>query len=169
MVHEEKFELLFAFALRQCNLTYLNKFLEYHLDKNFEGHLKKFIGFLVLIKRKFEEPLFSKGLIDATDNWIKEWEIDLKDSGGEKIKAHLSVEQLAFIFRALHECKLIEGNNAKLIGRVVSRAFNSKAKEDFSPGNLSKKYYELSDDTLEFWLYQFSKMEAFARRQLEKK
>ena len=169
MVHEETFELLFAFALRQCNLSYLNEFLQYHLDHNFEGELNSFIRFMVLIKRKFEMPLFTDGSIDAVNQWIQENEINVKNSVTEKIKTYLTVEELACLFKALTETNLIDKSNKKSIFRVIGKSFESKTREEISIGSIDKNFASPTFDTWESWEDKFDKLHKFAATQKQKK
>ncbi len=166
-VTDDQFEVLFAFALRHCDLMQIHSFLHFHLLNNFEGKLKQYCQYLTQINRKFGSTLFTTELSDSIKDWISDNEINTIKPNGEKIKTYLTVKQLAFLFRALKECKLIEGSNAQLVGRVMSKAFDSKAKEDLSAGNLSKHFYDLTDDAVEFWLLLFPKLEAFAKKQQE--
>lgn len=169
MVDAGTFELLFAFALRQCDLSYLVQFMEYHIDHNFEGDLSHFIKYLVLIKRKFEEPLFSKGLIAASDQWIKENENNVKNSGGEKIKTYLTVDQLAFLFKAMVENHIIDKRISASLFRVISRSFESKAQDDVSVGSIDKFYATPTEKALDFWIDNFDRMQKIAIRMKQKK
>lgn len=145
----------------------IHSFLHFQLQNNFAGEPKQFHQYLAQINRKFGNTLFTTELSDSINDWISDNEMSIVKSDGEKIKTYLTVKQLAFLFRALKECKLIEGSNAQLVGRVISKAFDSKAKEDISAGNLSKHFYELSEDAVEFWLLLFPKLMAFAKEQQE--
>ncbi|HUM45833.1 MAG TPA: hypothetical protein PLD84_02825 [Chitinophagales bacterium] len=169
MLENESFEMLFAFALRQCNLSYMDSFLQYHLDHSFDADLKGFIRFVVLIKRKFEEPLFSNGLTDALNQWLRENEINLKNSGTEKIKTYLTVDQLAFLFKALVENHLIDKTNQKSIFRVIGKSFESKAQEDISIGSIDSDFHSPTDKALDFWIDNFDKMQKIAIRMKQKK
>ncbi|MBK9730649.1 MAG: hypothetical protein IPO83_05080 [Chitinophagaceae bacterium] len=168
-VMDYQFELLFAFALRQCDLMHIDSFLNFHFESNFAGTAKKYCQYLKQITRKFASKLLTTELSDSIKEWIVENENSEKESGVEKIKTYLTVKQLAFIFRALKEIKLIEGKTEKSIAKVISKAFDSKAQEDLSPESVYNHYYALDYGAIEFWLIQFPKLEKFTKKLKEKK
>ena len=167
MVDAGTFELLFAFALRQCDLSYLVQFMEYHIDHNFEGDLSHFIKYLVLIKRKFEEPLFSKGLIEATDQWIRENEASIKNSGGKKIKTYLTIDQLACLFKMLMDNGHLSDEPTRNIEGVCA-SFETKMVKNPSSNNLGQDFYKPTVKALDFWIDNFDKMAKRAIRLKQK-
>lgn len=62
------FEWMFAFALRQCDVTKVYDFLEYHLSTNFQCNKSEFLRFLKPLRNKYHEALFNNPLTEPF--WI---------------------------------------------------------------------------------------------------
>jgi hypothetical protein len=165
MATNYQFELLFAFYLRQCNLTELDDLLNYQLEQNFDSDLKEFIKYLVLLRRKFENILFSKGLTEAITEWIS---INEKNISKKKIKTHLTVDQLAFLFKALVENKLLSDDNKNDIINMVCENFEAKKQPHISVKSFNGKFYTPTEDAIKFWVDQFDKLNKLSIREEQK-
>jgi hypothetical protein len=160
-----QFEMLFAFSLRQCNLSEWDSFFEYHLEKSFNSELKPFIKLVVLIKRKFESTLFNKGQIEAISEWIG---FNEKVSNQKKIKTVLTVDQLAYLFKALRDTNIIIETNNSVIISWLSEAFESKIQSQISERSLNNKFYTPTHEASEFWQDQFQKLLDYTKGKKEK-
>ena len=111
--------------------------------------------------------LISKGMIllKSDDNN----ENNVKNSGGEKIKTYLTVDQLAFLFKAMVENHIIDKRISASLFRVISRSFESKAQDDVSVGSIDKFYATPTEKALDFWIDNFDRMQKIAIRMKQKK
>src|SRR5205823_565660 len=86
-----KLGLIFAFALRQCDLMKIFPFLDYHLERNFQSDLKTFIPYITQLNRKFSHTLFTDQLIKSIDDWIADKKGIAVKQNQKKVKTNLAV------------------------------------------------------------------------------
>lgn len=165
-IRKDRFELLFAFALRQCNIAELDSFFKYHLDQNFDGDMKEFRAYVAMVKRKYENPLYHKGLAEAIQEWII---LNESNPNPKKIKTSMTVGQLAFLFRMLVKNKLISEEPLKRLFECICLNFESKGMEQISALSFHNNYHSYTKEAAEFWIDQFDKLEKLSIRELQKK
>ena len=168
-ITDYQFELLFALALRQCDLMHIASFLGHHLLANFEGQSKQYCQYLTQINRKFGSALFATELSDSIKDWISENEDKMAAPASKKIKTYLTVDQLAFLFRALVDNGHLSDENKNTIITVACESFESKMKTEISKNSFDQKFYAPTDEALDFWIDNFDKMRKRAIREKQKK
>ncbi|MEI6750266.1 MAG: hypothetical protein WCM93_14005, partial [Bacteroidota bacterium] len=75
-----------------------------------------------------------------------------------KIPTDLTVAELAFLFRALHDAKLMKPFHDEDLYRVIAAFFSSRNKEDISPKNIKNKFLSPDINAIDFWETGFSKL-----------
>ncbi len=164
-IDADDFDLLLAFALRQCDLMRVDSFLHYHAKENFDADYYSFCRYIKQLERKFAQGLFTPELSDSLSDWIK---INERTSPSrEKIKTSLSVDKLAYLFKALFEAKLIDDNTKTRIIRVITESFESKEKKDIAENSFASKFHSPQYEAIEFWIYQFGKLIEQAKKDKE--
>jgi len=63
----------------------------------------------------------------------------------DKIELSLSVPQISYFFRILHNIGIINNSNQHEIFRVLSKSLKTQKTENISIGSLSSKYYSIDD------------------------
>ncbi len=63
----------------------------------------------------------------------------------DKIELSLSVPQISYFFRILHDIGIINNSNQHEIFRVLSKSLKTQKTENISIGSLSSKYYSIDD------------------------
>jgi hypothetical protein len=168
-ITDYQFELLFAFALRHCDLMHIHSFLHFHLMNNFEGKPKQYCQYLTQTNRKFGSTLFTTELSDSIKDWILENESKVSAPASRKIKTYLTVDQLAFLFRALVDNGHLSDENKNTIIAWACENFESKMKTEISKNSFDQKFYAPTDDALDFWVDNFDKLHKLAVRMKQKK
>lgn len=164
-----QFELLFAFALRQCDLMRIHSFLQYHLINNFDGKVKQYCKYLTQINRKFIGIFFTTELYESIKDWVLENENKGDFNVSKKIKTHLTVDQLAFLFRALVDNGHLNNNYKARIIEWACENFESKQMPVISSISFDSDYYQPTHQALDFWIDNFDKLTKIAVRIKQKK
>lgn len=159
-----EFELLFAFALRQCDLMKIDSFLQYHLVDNFGGKVKEYCKYLIQINRKFIGIFFTPELFDSVKDWVTVNENKQDVSITKKIKTDLTVDQLAFLFKALAVNHHFEDNTLTEVFEWVCENFESKRMADISVKSMHNNFYTTPPEVLDFWEDNFDKLSKIAIR-----
>lgn len=86
-----------------------------------------------------------------------------------KIKSSLSVTQLAFLFRALKDEKLISipDGEAESFYKFIADTFSSKRKDTVSPDSFKNNFLTLDPKAAEFWDEKFLHLRQFAQKKQE--
>jgi len=72
-----------------------------------------------------------------------------------KIKTKLTVPQLAYLFRALNDNKLIDVTNKTELFKFIAEAFQTKGSDDLSWNNIKNKFDTPEFKAVEFWDEKF--------------
>lgn len=164
---DSQFELIFAFALRQCDLMNIDSFLSYHLLANFEGNTKQYCKYLTQINRKFTTPLFTNELSNSIRDWLSENENKADVHISRKIKTYLTIDQLACLFKMLMDNGHLSDEPTKTI-EVVCASFETKMMRNPSSNNFGQDFYKPTIKALDFWIDNFDKMSKRAIRLKQK-
>jgi hypothetical protein len=80
------YDTFFAYKLRQVDMFQTDRFLEYHLEKYYNGNIEEFSRFLQLCLRKHQDKLLSPLVMQAVNEWItaKEKQVQAQLSGKEQ-------------------------------------------------------------------------------------
>lgn len=65
------FEFLFAFSLRQSNITEIFPFLDFHLADTFNNGRQAFIKYLIPLTKKYSETLFTEIVTETIFEWVE--------------------------------------------------------------------------------------------------
>lgn len=144
-------------------------FLAHHCKNSFASSIKTYINFLNPLKRKYDAILFPSALVATIDEWIEINKSISSEENPEKIKTNLAVDNLAYLFRILSDNSLISKDNQAITIRVVSSAFESKTKAEYSQDNFDKHFRGPQTDAIEYWIYWFKKLLKAAEDDLQKK
>ncbi len=70
--NNDQFDFWFALKLSQydAGLKYINEFLKYHLESNFNSKKQKFDEFLEIVLLQYESVVLSKKLVQRVENWM---------------------------------------------------------------------------------------------------
>ncbi len=165
--YPDEFEIIFAYAIRQCDLMQLNSFLKYHLEANFDSDIKLFCVYLTQLERKLGKDLFTAETSASVRDWVQENK-DKKFVGRKKLKTNLTVDKLAYLFKALTHAKLISDENKNDVISFAVEHFESKQQATISEGSFNSKFYSPDIDTLEYWKDQFNNLEKNTIREIQK-
>ena len=169
MITEDKispadFDLLFAFGLRQCNMMKVSLFLNFQLEKNFNSDLKFFHPYLTQLTRTYSSRIFTDQLTTTIEEWLSNNKPLDQKPRKEKVKTNLTVDNLAYLFRALVDLDLFSNENKAAVIRMIADNMQSKMREDLSKNSIEKKFFEPTDDAIAFWIDQFKKLAAKAEK-----
>ncbi len=151
------YDFFFALKLRNLDLLKIDAFLDYQLEKTYEGETTKFTRFLQLVLRKFEKKVLQPDYIQTAMEWISEKqkqtnsdekELSVKSKGIRKREPEdkltkLNQEQTALLIHYLQKGNIIfsdENLNKKQAGQVFSILTGFSA--DSLRQNLSKTELE---------------------------
>lgn len=162
------FDLLFALTLRECDIMKVNELLSYQLQKNFANSTEIFCKYLKQIVRKFRATLFTEEVDESIKEWMSEKEKNSETANRKKIKTVLTVDELAYLFKALLDSKLITHDNKNDVIACAVENFESKNQANISSGSFNSKFYSPSQKAIEFWIDQFDKLAKNAIRDMQK-
>ncbi|MBA2610813.1 MAG: hypothetical protein H0U95_02500 [Bacteroidetes bacterium] len=120
-VNDDFFDYFFIIKIRHLDLLEVDNYLTYHLENSFENDKQKFIRFLNLSVRKYDEKLLTHKIIDTIKEWIVSTEKITETSENdkpEKIKGRmqreagdkltsLNLTQTALLIQFMQEAKII--------------------------------------------------------------
>ena len=82
----------------------------------------------------------------------------------QKIITDLTVSQLAYLFNAMVEAKIIKTNNNEDLYRTIASTFSSLKKEDISVASIKNKFLSPEGSSVDFWMTGFSKLLRIAQK-----
>lgn len=81
-----------------------------------------------------------------------------------KIKTNLSVSQLAFMFRALFDNKIIPASNKTELFKTIAEVFQTKGKDDPSKNSIKNKFDTPDTNAVEFWDEKFLHLKQYTHK-----
>jgi len=130
--------------------NYLNEVFSYY-SKYFENYKEA----LIRLTDEFKSGLYTR----LNSNNIKL----------AKIETSLSVDELAYLVRALIESNIITNKNKSDVYRTVCATFSSKQRVDIKEKSLSNKFTTPGFKAMDRWLELFSKLMTFTRTEKNSK
>lgn len=85
----------------------------------------------------------------------------------QKIPTDLTVTQIAYLFNALIEAKIIKTNNYEDLYRSIAASFSSVKKEDFTTSSFKNKFLSPDGSAVDFWLTGFTRLLRIAEKKLQ--
>ena len=130
-----------------------------HVFKWYEKHFH-------LFREATEQALddFKKGYLGSFADFAAQQHVQPK----QKLKTNLTVKEIAYLFRALHDEGIIESRQKTDVFNFIAENFSSKQKEDIS-GNSIKNAFDTPDfNAVDFWQEKFTHFMQKAKKDKEK-
>ncbi len=134
----------------------LNKFTtaQYHFTKNA----------IELIDQRIELVMFSGSSNQASESTVSV----VQDSSLLKFKSHLSVPQLAYLFRCLHaEQGILHEKTKAGLFRKIAAYFTSSRKDHISVDSIRNNFNIPEENAIEFWIEKFTHLMQTAKKDRE--
>lgn len=129
-------------------------------DHDFQAYIEpEDIQRIMAIKNSYLDELISL---------IKNFSFSTSEHTSQRLKTNLSVKELTYLFRALHDEKIVESRQKTDIFNFIADNFSSKQKDEISANSI-KNAFDIPDyNAVDFWQEKFTHLMQKAKKDKEK-
>ena len=137
-----------------------------HQSKYFEHVFYNYDKYFHLYHEAAEQILqdFKKGYLGS----FADFAVQQNTQPQQKLKTNLTVKELAYLFRALHDEKIIESRQKTDLFNFIAESFSSKQKEDISANSIKNAFDTPDYNAVDFWQEKFTHFMQKAKKDKEK-
>lgn len=106
--------------------------------------------------------------LDQLGSLIDSFSFETAQPLKQKLKTNLTVKEIAYLFRALHDEGIIEARQKTDIFNFISESFSSKQKEDISANSIKNAFDTPDFNAVDFWQEKFTHFMQKAKKDKEK-
>lgn len=106
--------------------------------------------------------------LDQLVNLIDGFSFETAPVPSKKLKTNLTVKELAYLFRALHDEKIIESRQKTDIFNFIADNFSSKQKDEISANSIKNAFDTPDYNAVDFWQEKFTHLMQKAKKDKEK-
>lgn len=130
-----------------------------HVFKWYEKHFH-------LFREATEQALddFKKGYLGSFADFAAQQHVQPK----QKLKTNLTVKEIAYLFRALHDEGIIESRQKTDLFNFIAENFSSKQKDEISANSIKNAFDTPDYNAVDFWQEKFTHFMQKAKKDKEK-